>query len=71
MVLNIDTDLYPSKLESIEAALADPEPGTLVVCRGDWGSCPTSGESCDACARIPVVPGLTAADVLSIARPSA
>jgi len=68
MAENLDTALYDTKEEALEAALSDSLPGErLVVCRGDWAKCPQS-EICDMCARVTVVDGMTAGDVLAQAK---
>jgi hypothetical protein len=67
VVENIDTDAFPTKRAAIEDALADMIGGTLVICRGNWKTCPESGRVCGACARVNVRPGMTADDVLGLA----
>lgn len=67
---NIDTDLYATQAEAVQAAIDMCEPGErVVICRGNWGSCPSGDmEACEFCARVPWRPGLTAADVLAAAK---
>lgn len=70
MVENIDTDAFPTKRAALEDVLFGMTGGTLIICRGDWETCPEDGKSCGACARVPVRPGMTADDVLALADPN-
>lgn len=67
---NIDTDLFATREEAVQAAIDSSQEGdNIVICRGEWASCPAGRmESCEFCARIPWAPGLTASDALSRAK---
>ncbi|MDN3622600.1 hypothetical protein [Methylobacterium isbiliense] len=67
---NIDADLYATKEEAVQAAINACEAGdNVVICRGTWADCAVGRmEACEFCARIPWVPGLTAADAMMRAR---
>lgn len=65
---NIDTDLYDSKADAIQAALDTSDIGdTLIICRGDWAKC-ADGQICPMCARVTVTEDMTADDALAAAR---
>lgn len=65
---HIDVDLYDDKEDAIQAALDGADIGShIIVCRSDWGNCP-NGEICQMCARVEVTDGITARDILNMAK---
>ena len=67
MAENIDTSRYSNKEDAIQAALDDSLTGDyLTICRNDWSSCTCNGP-CRMCAKIEVVDGMNARDVMAMA----
>lgn len=65
---NIDVDLYDDKEAAIQAALDGAKIGShIIVCRGEWGKCAFDGV-CSMCARVEVTDGITARDILNMAK---
>lgn len=62
--MNYDPDEFDSKEDCFQYMLDDSELGDLlIICRGDWNSCPQA-TTCDTCARVTRVRGMTVDDLL-------
>ena len=64
MGVNYDPEEFDSIEECLQSMLDDSDYGDLlVICRGDWNSCP-QGTTCATCARVIRVRGMTVDDLI-------